>query len=117
MAFDESLGDRIRELFASYKNVEEKRMFGGLCFMLNDKMCVGIVKDELMLRISPQDYETVIHIEGCREMDFNKKPMKGYVYVSQEVLKTKKDLQKWVNMAISFNAVAKSSKTKKKNEN
>jgi len=111
MAFNEKLADRVREIIAlTHKNVEEKRMFGGLCFMVNDKMCVGVEKDRLMVRLDPMSYEDVIEKEGCKPMDFTGKIMKGYVFVDEEVLKTKKQLNEWLQLALAFNAIAKSSK-------
>src|SRR6266498_3293334 len=114
MAYNEKLADRTREIISlTYKNVEEKKMFGGLCFMVNDKMCVGVEQERLMLRIDPAKYEELIEKEGCRPMDFTGKPMKGYVFVDKDVLKTKKQLQYWINLALEYNKIAKSSKKKK----
>jgi TfoX/Sxy family transcriptional regulator of competence genes len=113
MAYNEKLNDRIREAMASYSNVEEKFMFGGTCFMLNDKMCVGVVQDEMMCRIGPDAYEEALERKGCREMIFTGKPMKGYVFVNNEGMKTKKDFDYWVGLCVAFNKQAKSSKKKK----
>jgi TfoX/Sxy family transcriptional regulator of competence genes len=114
MAYDEKLADRVRELIAeTHKNSEEKKMFGGLCFMVNDKMCVGVEQERLMLRIDPDKYEEVLDKEGCTPMDFTGKPMKGYVFVDKNVVKTKKQLQFWINLALEYNKIAKPSKKKK----
>ena len=80
MAYDEKLAYRIRRLLPRAK-VEEKKMMGGLTFMVNGKMCVGILKDNLMARIGPDVYELALHKKGCREMNFTGKPMKGFVFV------------------------------------
>jgi TfoX/Sxy family transcriptional regulator of competence genes len=113
MAFNEKLNDRLREALAGVpKKIEEKYMFGGVCYMVNGKMCIGIVKDELMCRIGPGAYEAALEKPGCHEMVFTGKPMKGYVYVSEEGMKTKKDLDYWVNLSLKFNDEAKSSKKK-----
>ncbi len=112
MAFDERLNDRIREALSVYPSVEEKHMFGGTCFMLNGKMCVGVVKDEIMCRIDPSVYEQALERKGCREMDFIGKPMKGYVYVNAHGLKTKKDFDYWIGLCIEFNKRAKPAKKK-----
>lgn len=114
MAFDEKIAYRIRETLVNIPNVTEKFMFGGVCFMINDKMCVGVVKDEMMCRINPEMDETVLEIDGCRPMDFTGKRMKGYVFVSEEAMKTKKKLEYWVNLCLDFNALAKASKKKPK---
>lgn len=74
----------LREALADLPKVEEKHMFGGTCFMLNGKMCVGVVKDEMMCRIDPDIYAVALEMKGFREMVFTGKPMKGYVFVSEE---------------------------------
>ena len=114
--YDEKTADRVREIISgTHKISEEKKMFGGLCFMVNDKMCVGVEKDRLMVRLNPAKYEEVIEKEGCNPMDFTGKVMKGYVFVDTDVLKTGKQLEYWVNLALEFNKIAKASKKKKKN--
>jgi TfoX/Sxy family transcriptional regulator of competence genes len=111
MAFNEKLADRTREIISrDHKKVEEKRMFGGLCFMVNDKMCVGVEKERLMLRLDPAIYDEVMEKEGCMPMDFTGKVMKGYVFVSIDALATKKQLEYWVNLALAYNKIARSSK-------
>jgi TfoX/Sxy family transcriptional regulator of competence genes len=113
MAYNEKLANLTRELIAhSQKNVEEKAMFGGLCFMVNDKMCVGVEKDRLMVRLDPAKYEEVIEKEGCKPMDFTGKVMRGFVFVDADVLTTKKKLEYWVKLALEFNKIAKVSKKK-----
>ncbi|MDP1727251.1 MAG: TfoX/Sxy family protein [Bacteroidota bacterium] len=113
MAYNEKLSNRIRESMAALPDVEEKLMFGGVCYMLNGKMCVGVVKDEMMCRIDPDVYEEALSKKGCREMIFTGKPMKGYVYVSEEGMKSKKDFDYWIGLCLQFNEKAKSSKKKK----
>ncbi len=114
MPYSEKLADRIREAISSVPKVEEKKMFGGICYMVNGKMCVGIVNDEMMCRIAPAIYETALEKKGCREMDFTGKPMKGYVFVSEEGMKTKRDFDYWIGLALEFNKKAKTSKKPKK---
>lgn len=114
MAYDQNLANRVREKFVELTNVTEKEMMGGLTFMYNDKMCVGIIKDELMCRIDPDLHDIAIEKQGCRTMDFTKRPMKGYVMIEEIGLKTKKDFDYWINLAIDFNKKAKSSKRPKK---
>jgi TfoX/Sxy family transcriptional regulator of competence genes len=117
MAYNEKLADNVRALIALKEtNVKEKRMFGGLCFMVKDKMCIGVEKDRLMLRIDPEIYETLLEKEGCAPMDFNGKPMKGFVFVEIEVLQLKRQLTYWVNLALAYNPCAKLSKKKIKNK-
>lgn len=115
MAFNKKIADRISELISLKDNItEEKKMFGGLCFMVNDKMCVGVEKERLMVRLDPLKYDEAIKKEGCMPMDFTGRVMKGFVFVDTEVLKTKKQLEYWINLALEFNKIAKVSKKKKK---
>ena len=115
MAFNEILADMTREIIAvTHKRVTEKAMFGGLCFMVNDKMCVGVEKERLMVRLDPAMYDEVIEKEGCIPMDFTGKIMKGFVFVDVDALNTKKKLEYWVKLALDYNKFAKASKKKKK---
>jgi TfoX/Sxy family transcriptional regulator of competence genes len=115
MAYNEKLADRTREIISlTHKITEEKKMFGGLCFMVNDKMCVGVESERMMLRIDPAKYDEAMKHEGCKPMDFTGKVMKGYVFVDVDVLNTKKKLEYWVKLALEYNATAKASKKKKK---
>ena len=114
MAYNEKIADNTREIIAeTHKHVEEKAMFGGLCFMVNDKMCVGVEKERLMVRLDPAKYDEVIQKEGCRPMNFTGRIMKGYVFVDADVLNTKKKLEYWIKLALEFNKIAKASKKKK----
>jgi TfoX/Sxy family transcriptional regulator of competence genes len=112
MAYDEKLADRIRERLVDLPALEEKEMMGGLTFMVNGKMCVGIIKDELMCRIDPNLHEEVVEKTGCRTMDFTKRPMRGYILIEDIGMKTQKEFDYWINLALEFNPRAKSSKKK-----
>jgi TfoX/Sxy family transcriptional regulator of competence genes len=115
MPIDDKLVDRVRELIAATEsNVEEKRMFGGLCFMVNDKMCVCARRNGgLMVRFDPELSDTIMKKEGCTPMVHSGKIMNGFVFVDPDLLKTKKQLDYWVGIAVDFNRFAKSSKKKK----
>ena len=113
MAYSETLANKVRERFAELPNVSEKEMMGGLTFMYNDKMCVGIIKDELMCRIDPSLHDTEIEKPGCRTMDFTNRPMKGYVMIDNSGMRSQKDFDYWINLSLEFNKKAKSSKRKK----
>ena len=102
MAYDEGLAERLREQFQDKTNVEEKKMFGGLCFMLSKHMCCGIVKDTLMARVGPDNYEKCLSKEHVREMDFTGKAMKGMVYVAPEGIESDGALAKWVATCTEF---------------
>jgi TfoX/Sxy family transcriptional regulator of competence genes len=110
MAYNETLNNRIRESLSGLKKVEEKYMFGGVCYMVNGKMCIGVVKDEMMCRIDPLKMDEALSKRGCRQMDFTGKPMKGYIFVSEEGMKTKKEFSYWVALSLEFNEHAKASK-------
>ncbi len=115
MAYNEKLADRVRDIIAATeKNIEEKKMFGGLCFMVNDKMCVGVQQNNLMLRIDPGKFEEALEQEGCRPMEFTGRVMKGFIYVDDSVLNTKKKLENWMKLPLDYNKSAKPSKKKKK---
>ena len=114
MAYNEKLAARVREIISlTHKKVEEKKMFGGLCFMVNGKMCVGVEQERLMVRLDPSLYEGVLKEEGCTPMDFTGKIMKGYVFVAIDALHTKTKLAFWMNLALAYNKIAKASKKKK----
>lgn len=82
--------------------------------MVNEKMCVGVEKERLMVRIDPVKYDEVVEMEGCKPMDFTGKIMKGFVFVDVDALNTKKKLEFWVKLALEYNKIAKPSKKKKK---
>jgi len=114
MAFDELLADRIKAvLIEKNSSFEEKQMMGGLAFMVDNKMCVGVVKNKMMARIDPDIYEDAITKEGCRPMDFTGRPMKGWIFLEPEGIDHDDDLSYWVELALEYNPKAKSSKKKK----
>jgi len=115
MAYDEHLADRISRAFQEKGiNAEEKKMMGGICYLVNDKMCAGVNSNNLMARIGPEAYEEALRKPGCREMDFTKRPMKGFVYVEAEGTDMDSDLAEWIQLCLDYNPKAKSSKKKKK---
>jgi len=115
MAYDDLLYDRlVRSLNEQKVNYTTKKMFGGLCFMIDDKMAFGVHENRLMVRLDPDIYPTVLKEPGCRPMDFTGRPMRGFVFVEGEGIDTDSSLVKWINYALEFNPRAKSSKKKKK---
>ncbi|WP_316801923.1 TfoX/Sxy family protein [Pedobacter nototheniae] len=115
MRYNEILANRVRELLRHLPKVEEKLMFSGLVFMVDDKMCIGVKQHELMLRINPEQEEELVEKNGCTQMVHGKKTMKGYVLVEEEVLHHNQELNHWVNLALNFNPLAKASKKRKTN--
>lgn len=102
MAYDEALEKRLRSAFSDYSDVEVKKMFGGLCFMVSKHMCCGIVGDRLMARVGPKKYSECLSEEHVHEMDFTGKAMKGMVYVSARGTAKDADLKKWVERGAQF---------------
>jgi len=113
LAYDEKLANRVRERLAGISILEEKEMMGGLAFMVNDKMCVGIIQDEMMCRIDPELHEMAVEKHGCRTMDFTGRPMKGWVMIDSTGMKTAREFEYWIELALAFNSKAKSSRKKK----
>jgi TfoX/Sxy family transcriptional regulator of competence genes len=111
MAYDEKLADRIREALVErgLTEVEEKKMFRGICFMVNGKMCVCASGDELMCRIGPE-YKEALELNGVRGMIRNGKPLKDFVFVSPDAIKTKQQFDSWIDKALAFNLLAKATK-------
>ena len=115
MAYSELLADRIRLVLAEKSTVyTEKKMFGGLCFMVDEKMCIGIVQEELMARIGTERYQEALEKEGCKEMNFTGRAMKGYVFLEPEAIDMEDDLAYWIQLCLDFNPLAKASKKRKK---
>jgi hypothetical protein len=111
MAYNEQLADRVRdELDAQKVDFHELKMMGGLCFMVDDKMCVGVVGEQLMARIDPDIYHDALKKEGASEMNFTGKAMKGFVFVNPEGTDMDNDLAYWVELCVEYNPFAKSSK-------
>lgn len=104
MAFDEGLAERLRDEFGGRHDVAEKRMFGGLAFMVRGHMCVGILGDTLMARVGPAEYEAALREPQARPMDFTGRPMKGYVYVAPAGFEEDAALTAWVARCLRFNA-------------
>jgi len=102
MAYDEGLAERLRKQFQVRNDVEEKKMFGGLCVMLSEHMCCGIVKDTLMVRVGPDNYERCLAMKHASEMDFTGRAMKGMIYVSPEGLESDDELAGWITICSDF---------------
>lgn len=113
MAYDEYLGDRLRDNLTRKGVVfEAKKMMGGLCFMVDGKMCIGVVRESLMARIAPEVYDGALARKGCKPMDFTRRPMKGFVFVEPDGFDLDADFEYWVDLCLDFNPRAKASKKK-----
>jgi TfoX/Sxy family transcriptional regulator of competence genes len=102
MAFDEFLAARIREAFARKKGVEEKKMFGGVGFLLHGNMLVGVWKDSLIVRLGPDNYDDALLEPHVREFDITGKPMKGWVLVEPVGVEDDDQLKGWIERALNF---------------
>lgn len=111
MAYNERLAERIRNYLKHRRGVDEKRMFGGLCFMLNGHMCCGVEKDRLMVRVLPDRYDTLLKKPHAREMDFTGKPLKGFLFIGEAGYRTASGLAMWLDEAVDC---SKSKPPKKK---
>lgn len=114
MPYDTTLADRVTDFFTTRRvRFETKAMMGGLCFMVDGKMCVGVTKDRLMVRLDPTVEAAALARPGCQPMDFTGRPMKGYVFVHPEGWKTDAQLRHWLDLALDFNPRAKASKKRR----
>ena len=111
MAYDIFLEEKLRNILKEFNiSKEGKRMMGRLCFMVNNKMCFGIIKDQLMARIDPEIYDEEFKKEGVWEMNFTGRSMKRFVFIDNEVIDMEEDLNYWVDLCLEFNPKAKSRK-------
>jgi TfoX/Sxy family transcriptional regulator of competence genes len=111
MAYDEFLAERVQRVYQE-KRVPffAKKMFGGVCFLVNDKMCAGVLKQDLMVRIDPEKNEQELQRPGARPMDFTGKSMKGFIVIDPAHIDMDEDLEYWIDLALEFNPKAKASK-------
>ena len=113
MPYNEFLADRVHQVLkAKGVGFYEKKMFGGLVFMVDDKMCVGIVKEDLMTRIDPELSDEALKRRGCRLMDFTGASMKGFMMIDPQGTDMDDDLEYWVQLALDYNPRAKAAKKK-----
>jgi TfoX/Sxy family transcriptional regulator of competence genes len=102
MAYDEALAERVRKTLRNKRGVTERKMFGGIAFMLRGHMFVGILDDWLMARVGPENYEDALAKDGVRKMDFTGKPMRGYVFVAPKAVRTDAQLKHWLGLCADF---------------
>ena len=102
MAFNEELADRIRVSLDGRAGVVERKMFGGVAFMIHGNMCCGVVNDDLMVRVGPDSLEASLALPHARPMDFTGRPMKGFVYVGPEGINDDGALSEWIARGESF---------------
>ena len=102
MPFDEQLAQRVRQMLKGKRGVTERRMFGGLCFLLRGNMCFGVERDRLVVRVGPEQYARALSKPHARPMDFTGRPLKGFVYVSAKGNRTAASLKAWIARSLDF---------------
>jgi TfoX/Sxy family transcriptional regulator of competence genes len=102
MAYDETLAARIGTILASHDGLTERKMFGGIAFMLNGHMCCGVTRSDLMVRVGPDAYEDSLAQPHARPMDFTGRPMKGMIYVGAAGYQDDASLRAWVDRGVAF---------------
>ena len=110
---DETLVKRVRTAIGKSRGVEEKKMFGGIAFMVEGKMCVTVGKGRIMCRIDPATHDTAVERKGCTTVVMKGREYRGYVHIDADALSTKGDLNHWVKLALDFNVRAKASTRKR----
>jgi TfoX/Sxy family transcriptional regulator of competence genes len=109
MAYNEALADRVKDILESRKvRYTEKKMFGGLCFLVDDKMLLGVEKNRLMTRIDPEDEAGASKKKGVKPMDFTGRIMKGFLFVDDTAVDKDGELEYWVDLCMKYNPKAKS---------
>ncbi|MEH6747656.1 MAG: TfoX/Sxy family protein [Maribacter arcticus] len=109
MAYSEYLANRVRQRLMGKGNLEEKKMMGGLTFMVNGKMCVGILfdkkseEDKVMVRVGKLNYEELLNQPSSKPMDFTGKPMRGFLFIGADGFDSEDDLDFWVEKSLEFN--------------
>jgi len=102
MAYDEKLAERVREVLKRRRGVSEKKMFGGLAFLVNGHMACGVQGDDLMVRVGAEDYDGALKRAGARPMDFTGRPLKGMIYVGPRGHERAPSLKAWVERGLSY---------------
>jgi TfoX/Sxy family transcriptional regulator of competence genes len=102
MAYDELLAVRIRAALSDQPGLVEKKMFGGVCFLLNGNMACGVINNDLIVRVGPEKHATALTHPHARPFDFSGKPMTGWVYISSPGLVTEHDLHEWIRRGVDF---------------
>lgn len=110
MPFDERLRARVKASLENVPNVEEKKIFNGAVFMVDGKLCISIRKTQVMFRVDPTIHDELVSRRGCQTMVLGKRRYKGYVLVDADALKTPKELDYWVGLALEFNPRARASR-------
>jgi len=119
MAYDDELAEMIRQAMSradirDHESIEERRMFGGLALLVNGKMCCGVIGSDLVARVVDEDLESSLRVPHIRPMDFTGKPMRGWLYVSRDVLLDDAALDRWVASGLEVARRASSEQRRRK---
>ena len=104
MAYDLELAERVARLLKSRKRITQRRMFGGVCFLLNGHMCCGVESRRLMVRVGPGQYQAALGKRHARPMDFTGRPLNGFVFVMPEGVRSRAALKGWVDLGVRYAA-------------
>jgi TfoX/Sxy family transcriptional regulator of competence genes len=102
MAYDEAVARRVGKVLGRHGKIAEKKMFGGMAFMLRGHMCCGVLGDKLMVRVGPENYEEALAQPHVRKMDFTGRPLKGFLYVEPAGFSSDRDLKAWISKAKNY---------------
>jgi len=102
MPYDEALAERLRRKLAAVRKLQEKKMFGGIAFLVNGNMAIGVHKSDLIVRVPPDEHPAALKRPGAKPFDLTGRPMAGWVLVSEKSLGADKDLQSWIELALSY---------------
>lgn len=102
MAYDEGLAQRVRELLEEHPGFNEKKMFGGICFLLYGNMACGIISDDIIVRVGKEKYDDLLQLPHVKKFDITGRPMKGWVMVSYEGYESDEDLSEWIERGVDF---------------
>ena len=116
MSYNEELAARVREIVTEKADPVELKMFGGVAFMVRGHMCVGVIKDDLILRLGGDGADEALRHPAVRPMDFTGKPMKNFLYVGPEETTKERDLRAWIDKGLAFVASLPPRKEKAKRQ-
>lgn len=102
MVYNEQLAAKTRALISRRRGFSEKKMFGGMAYLINGNMCCGVLKDDLVVRVDPKEYETTLAMPNARPMDFTGRTIRGFVYVDSKGWSKGEALKKWVEMGVKY---------------
>jgi TfoX/Sxy family transcriptional regulator of competence genes len=113
MGYDEKLAGRVRKVITDRTEVVEKKMFGGVCFLVNGTMCCGLTKSDFMVRVGADGYEDALRQPHARPMDFTGRPLRGMVYVAPAGLRTEAAIARWIERSLAFSAAKEDTAVRK----